>query len=98
MPATNERLVKKKVRAVLDAYGAYYCSPVGSAYGHSGVPDLIACYKGRFIGIECKVGSNKPTALQLKHLQAIIVKGTGISLVINEQNIDELVVVLDNIK
>ena len=29
-----------------------------------GVPDIIACYKGRFIGMEDKSSSNKATAIQ----------------------------------
>lgn len=95
---TPEAKVKQAVRKILDEYGAYYCSPVGSAYGHSGVPDLIACYKGRFLGIECKAGGGKPTALQLKQLQAIKDKGTGISMVIDEHNQHELVGVLEKLK
>jgi len=30
----------------------------------SGLPDLIICYHGKFIGMELKVGKNKPTTLQ----------------------------------
>lgn len=32
--------------------------------GIPGSPDLIGCYKGKYIGVECKVGDNKPTELQ----------------------------------
>lgn len=32
-----------------------------------GIPDIIACYKGRFIGIEAKEPGNKPSELQLAH-------------------------------
>lgn len=37
----------------------------------SGIPDIIVCYKGHFLAIELKVGSNKPTALQRAQLQRI---------------------------
>ena len=43
--------------------------PSTGGYGSSGVPDIITCYEGRFIGIECKANGNKPTALQQKNLQ-----------------------------
>lgn len=33
----------------------------------AGIPDIIACLEGRFIGIECKVGTNKASDLQKAH-------------------------------
>ena len=51
------------------------------------MPDIIACYMGIFIGIECKAGKNKPTPLQQVNLDQIEGAG-GIALVINEDNIN----------
>jgi Holliday junction resolvase len=82
---TPEAKVKKKVVETLKSLGAYYFQPVTGGFGRSGVPDLVACYRGRFIGIECKSGNKKPTALQLKNLNDIIGQG-GIALIINEDN------------
>ena len=84
---TPEAKVKKKVVAILKKHEAYYFYPVTGGYGRSGVPDVIACHNGRFIGIECKAGSNKPTPLQEKNLSDIQAAG-GIALVINEDNIN----------
>ncbi len=83
---TPEAKVKKKVVAVLKQHKAYYFYPVTGGYGHSGVPDVIACHNGRFIGIECKAGTNKPTPLQQKNLDDINTAG-GIALIINEDNL-----------
>jgi len=76
---TPEKKVKTKVTKILKELGAYYCMPATGGYGASGVPDIIACYKGRFIGIECKANGNKPTALQQKHLREISIGG-GVAL------------------
>ena len=84
---TPEAKVKKKVVAILKKYEAYYFYPVTGGYGRSGVPDVIACHNGRFIGIECKAGSNKPTPLQEKNLSDIQTAG-GVALVVNEENIN----------
>ena len=84
---TPEAKVKKKVVAGLKQHKAYYFYPVTGGYGRSGVPDVIACHDGRFIGIECKAGNNKPTPLQEKNLSAIKTAG-GVSLVVNEDNIN----------
>jgi|TARA_R100000353_G_scaffold123431_1_gene87685 hypothetical protein len=86
---TPEAKVKKKAVAQLKAMDAYYFYPMTYGYGRSGVPDIVACYRGKFFGIECKSGSNKPTALQEKNLEDIKRAG-GFSMVINEDNVDDL--------
>jgi len=89
MATTPEGKVKAKVKAILKNHGAYYFSPATGGYGKSGVPDLIACYHGKFIGIECKAGNNKPTALQLREMKLIQESG-GSTMVVNEDNLEEL--------
>ena len=71
---TPEAKVKKKVVVILKQYGAYFFYPVTGGYGRSGVPDIIVCHKGRFIGIECKSGKNKPATTRTK-LNAIQAAG-----------------------
>ena len=94
---TPEGKVKKKVKTILDLAGAYWVMPMGTGFGHAGVTDFIACYRGKFIGIECKANGNKPTALQLKHMDQIIEAG-GFAYVIDETNVNELTQILENIK
>lgn len=89
MASTPEVKVKKQIRKLLDEAGAYYAMPIGTGYGNSGVPDFLLCHRGRFIAVEAKAGSNKPTALQELHMQRIRNNG-GIALVINEDNLQEL--------
>lgn len=92
--ATPEVKVKDKVKAVLKNLGAYYVMPVTGGYGNSGAPDFLVCYKGRFIGIECKAGKNKPTALQEKNLREIEDAG-GSALVINEENVVDVLLLIN---
>lgn len=93
MARTPEAKVKAKVVQTLKAIGVYYFYPVTGGYGASGVPDIVGCYKGKFFGIECKAGKNKPTELQKAHLEAIDEAG-GISMVVNESNIDTIAIKL----
>lgn len=86
---TPEGKVKKKVTSILKELGAYYFYPVTGGYGRSGVPDIVCCLAGNFIGIECKAGDNKPTALQEKNMKEIQAAG-GFAFVVNEDNIDAL--------
>lgn len=95
--ATPEKLVKKKVVTKLKERRAYHFYPVTGGYGSSGVPDIVACYMGVFIGIECKSGKKKPTELQQRNLDAISGCG-GVALVINEDNIEDVDSMLDKIE
>ena len=92
--ATPESKVKKRVKEILKNLGAYYVMPVTGGYGRSGAPDFLVCYKGRFIGIECKAGKNKPTALQEKNLREIEDAG-GSSLVIDEENVVDVLLLIN---
>lgn len=44
-------------------------------YGQAGVPDIIACIKGRFVAIEVKRPGQKPKPIQVAFLEAINKKG-----------------------
>lgn len=93
MAQTPEKKVKDKVVAQLKSLGAYYFYPVSGGFGMSGVPDIVACYKGLFFGIECKAGKNKPTKLQELNLRQITGSG-GTALVINEDNAADVAAIL----
>ena len=56
MAQTPEKKVKQKVVKILKEYGVYYAFPATFGFGRSGVPDILCCYHGRFIAIECKAG------------------------------------------
>ena len=89
MAMTPEAKVKAKVVKLLKEAGVYYFYASTHGFGRSGVPDLVCCMGGRFIGIECKAGKNKPTPLQEKEMAAIRDAG-GTTLVVNEENINDV--------
>jgi Holliday junction resolvase len=84
---TPEKKVKDKVKKILKDVGAYNFMPATHGFGSSGVPDIVACHQGKFIGIECKAGKGKPTALQEKNLNEIFAQG-GVAVLINENGIE----------
>jgi hypothetical protein len=96
MARTAEGKVKDAVTKIFKDRGAYYFFPVTGGFGRSGVPDIVACYKGRFIGIECKAGNNKATALQDREMFKIET-AQGIAAVVNEKSTDYVTKVLDAI-
>ena len=84
---TPEAAVKAKIHAALKAQGAYAVNYIGGLHANNGTPDILACLQGKFIGIEAKAGSNKPTDLQISNLRRIAEAG-GLALVINETNLE----------
>lgn len=85
MAQTPEAKIKTKVRAWLTARGIWYCQPIGTGFGASGVPDIIACWKGRTLGIEVKAPGKRSntTTMQDRQLAQISAAG-GIALVVDD--------------
>jgi Holliday junction resolvase len=95
MAKTPEGEIKDQVRKVLDEMGAYYFFPAANGYGRTGIPDVIACIGGHFVGIECKAESKQPTALQQRELDNIE-KAEGTGVLVNADNIGNLKNILEN--
>ena len=75
-----ESVVQSKILKYLNSIGAYTIKTI--ATNRAGVPDIIACYKGKFVAIECKDEGklSRLTHLQKQHLSMIKHAG-GVSLV-----------------
>ena len=94
---TPEKKVKTKVKEILVSMGVCHFSPYQAGMGRAGIPDIIGCFNGYFIAIECKAGKGKTTALQERELNRILNAG-GYALVVNEQNINQLLEITEWIK
>ena len=87
--ATPESKVKAKCVDIIKRNKAYYFFPAQNGYGRAGIPDIIVCYRGMFLGIECKAGFNKTTALQEREM-ADIHRAGGSAMVIREDTTELL--------
>jgi len=85
MSATPEARVKADIRAWLKARGIYYAQPIGAAYGATGVPDFLCCWRGRFLAIEAKAPGRRSdtTARQRENLQKIQ-QANGLAIVVDD--------------
>ena len=73
---TPEYRVKMKVVAMLKRHGIWYFFPFSFGAGTSGIPDIIAIVRGRFVGIEVKRDEKaKLTALQERRAREITEAG-----------------------
>ena len=85
MADTPEAKVKAKIREWLKARGIWYCQPIGTGFGPSGVPDIIACWRGRTLAIEAKAPGKRSntTTMQDRQLAESAAAG-GIALVVDD--------------
>jgi Holliday junction resolvase len=69
------------VRDLRAHYGGFWSVIHGSAFQRAGLPDLIGCHEGRYVGLEVKQPGKQATPLQTHTLEQIIRAG-GIAGVI----------------
>lgn len=72
--------IKKYLDSIKDLF---YWKEHGGQYGTGGIPDIIICYKGKFIAFECKRPECKLTILQAITLKKIMLAG-GLAVVITD--------------
>lgn len=93
----NESQLVVKIKKYLREQGAYVEKIWGGGFQSAGIPDIIACYKGRFLGIEVKVGSNKPSDIQLVKIKRINDAG-GVGIVVwSLEEVKQLIEELDGL-
>ena len=63
----------------------------GGQYGTAGIPDIIVCFKGRFVGLEAKVGKNQPTKLQAATIDKIRQAGGTASVVRSVDDVRQII-------
>ncbi len=68
-----ERDLIAAIKRYLTSLGGdvFYFKEHGGPYGTSGMPDIIACYKGRFLGLEAKLPGGRLTELQKRAIEKI---------------------------
>lgn len=65
----TEAQIQKAVISFLEKKGAFVVKTI--ACSKAGVPDILCCLNGKFIGVEVKSERGKPTKLQLFQLAKI---------------------------
>jgi hypothetical protein len=65
MAKAETRLVHKILLALGKKYpGAYFRKIHGSPFQHAGIPDIIGCVQGYFVGLEVKTSDGHTSAIQ----------------------------------
>ena len=64
MKGMLEKELQRKIIKWLRNVGVFVVKQHGGVYTEVGIPDLICCYRGKFIAFELKVGNNNTTKIQ----------------------------------
>lgn len=92
----NEQGYQAKVIKYLEAKGAYVVKTIKTS--KKGVPDLLVCYKGRFIGIEMKTPTTRNNLSDLQmHNLAMISKADGYGVMcVDTEDVQRILTRIDN--
>jgi len=75
--------------------GCFAWKEHGGMYGTSGLPDIICCLNGKFVGLEVKTPDGKVTKLQEVTLAKIQAAG-GMGVVV--RSVDEVKTIIETIR
>ena len=90
-----EATLQRHIMDYLQQHGAYVFKVVGSPMQQRGTPDLLVCYKGRFLGLEVKLRGEQLKGLQLFEQQRIQQAG-GVALRV--ESLNDVIKALEGIK
>lgn len=76
-----EKNFENKIKKFLDDQGCWYVKYFANRMTKSGIPDVLACVNGYFVGIEVKAQNGRPSELQYHHRDKIR-EANGISIIL----------------
>lgn len=77
----QEKNFENKIKKYLEDRGCWFVKYFANRMTKSGIPDILACVNGYFVGIEVKANNGKPSELQIWNRDKIRQAG-GISIVL----------------
>ena len=92
----NEKRVEMKIRKELEKYNAWVLKTWSNGIQRAGIPDLIVCLNGHFVGIEVKAEKGKPSELQKYNIKKIKEAG-GIAMIVYPDDFEDIKKLLEQL-
>lgn len=93
----QEKNLENRVKKFLKDEGCWYLKTWGGGMQRSGIPDLLICCNGFFVGVELKAEDGKPSDLQLWNIRKINASG-GVAFVLYPNEFEEFKNFIVNLK
>lgn len=84
-----EKRFENKIKEFISQQNGWYVKFFANKMTKVGVPDILACINGYFIGIEVKSDSGEPSKLQIRQCQLIREAG-GFSFIVYPSGFEKL--------
>ena len=84
----SEKQFENQVKKWLKEHGAWYLQTWGGGYQRNGIPDLLICWKGKFIGVELKAENGRASELQKHEIETIRMAG-GVGIILKPSGFDD---------
>ena len=94
MSPITEQQLQKKIIKYLDARNIWNCKTITT--NRRGVPDILACVEGFFLGVECKSPERPRSVSQLQQHQIQKIRESG-GLAIVASSLTDVVLIVDDI-
>lgn len=93
-----EKRFENKVKKYLEEQGCWFVKYwAGAAYTKVGIPDLLVCCNGYFLGVEIKASNGVASELQKHNIKKIQEAG-GIGLILYPEQFDEFQYIIQQLK
>lgn len=76
-----EKVFENKVKKFLKDHGCWYVKTISTGYQRAGIPDIITCVNGHFVGIEVKSDRGRASELQKYEVKKIN-ESNGIGIIL----------------
>ena len=83
-----EKNFENRLKKFLEDEDCWFVKFFANAYTKSGIPDLLVCCNGYFVGVEVKAPNGKPSELQKWNIKKINESG-GIGVVLYPDQFDD---------
>ena len=71
----REKIFETKIKKYIELQGGWQVKFFANKYTKAGVPDILSCINGYFVGIEVKADAGTPSQLQLHTIEQIRAAG-----------------------
>lgn len=93
-----EKIFENRVKDFLKEQECWFIKYWGGGeYTKAGIPDILVCCNGHFIGVEIKAPRGKPSPLQIRNLKKIHDAG-GFAVLLYPRDIDFFKHLVENLK
>ena len=93
----REKLFENRIKKYIESQGGWQVKYFANKYTRSGIPDILACINGRFVGIEVKSDTGAPTELQ-RHSVRAIRKAGGFAFVLYPSGWEKFKDIVEDLK